>query len=143
MAALMRRSTLHMFLLAITLAGSAASGGAPARAPAIAALDILQPGQWRLTTAGEPPRNLCIGDTGLLIQLSHGGTNCTRLIIENDPRSATVQYSCPGAGWGRTTIRVETPRLAQIDTQGIAANAPFAYAAEARRVGDCQTAAAR
>jgi hypothetical protein len=48
-----------------------------------------------------------------------------------------VQYTCRGRGYGRTHIRRETSRLVQIDTQGIADGRPFAFAAEARRVGDC------
>jgi hypothetical protein len=71
------------------------------------------------------------------MQLQHGATACSRLVIGNEKASATVHYSCPGAGWGRTTLRVETPRLARIDTQGIANNAPFAFSAEARRIGAC------
>jgi hypothetical protein len=53
--------------------------------------------------------------------------------------NATVHYSCPGSGWGRTTVRVETPRLARVETQGIAGKAPFAFTAEARRVGACDS----
>jgi hypothetical protein len=64
---------------------------------------------------------------------------CSRLVIENERTSATVHYSCPGAGWGRTTLRITTPRSARIDTQGIAANAPFDVSVDARRTGDCGT----
>ena len=49
----------------------------------------------------------------------------------------TVNYTCPGIGRGRTTIRVETPRLVQIDSQGLDRGAPFALRAEARRIGPC------
>ena len=42
-----------------------------------------------------------------------------------------------GRGYGRTSIRLETDRLVQIRTQGIADGLPFEYSAEARRVGDC------
>ena len=44
----------------------------------------------------------------------------------------TVNYSCPGVGRGRTEIRFETPRLIQIDSQGLDRGAPFALRAEAR-----------
>jgi hypothetical protein len=49
-----------------------------------------------------------------------------------------VSYQCIGAGKGRTDIRVETPRLVQIDAQGIADGAPFALSLEGRRTGDCR-----
>ena len=42
-----------------------------------------------------------------------------------------MHYTCPGAGHGRTSIRSETNRLVQIDTQGIADGKPFSQAIEA------------
>ena len=60
-----------------------------------------------------------------------------RVVLSNDVKGATVHYTCPANGFGRTSVRVETPRLAKIDTQGIMGNAPFAYRAEARKVGAC------
>lgn len=108
-----------------------------AEAP-IPALDLLQPGQWELRGEGQgTARSLCIGDPRLLLQIRHGSQHCTRFVIGNDPRTATVQYSCPGAGHGRTTLRVETPRLVQIDTQGVADKSPFVMRFEGRRVGAC------
>lgn len=53
----------------------------------------------------------------------------------------TVTYSCSAQGWGRTELRIETPGLYQLDTQGISGNEPFALRAEARRTGDCPIAA--
>ena len=49
-------------------------------------------------------------------------------MVAADSDSMTVNYSCPGAGRGRTTIRFETPRLVQIDSQGLDHGAPFALA---------------
>jgi hypothetical protein len=111
----------------------------PAQAPTIAALQVIQPGQWALRSRSDPAqsRTLCLGDPVLLFQLRHGGAACTRFVVANDPRGATVQYRCPGAGNGRTTIKVETPRLIQIDSQGIANNEPFMIEFEGRRVGEC------
>ena len=40
-------------------------------------------------------------------------------------------------GYGLTRIRYETPRLIQLDSQGVANGLPFAFAAEGRRVGNC------
>jgi len=41
-------------------------------------------------------------------------------------------------GRGRTILRVETPRLVQIDSQGLHYGAPFALRAQARKTGPCQ-----
>ena len=107
----------------------------------LSALAKLEAGLWQLRNLDDrrelPP--ICIGDRNLLMQVQHRNSPCSRLVIANDARGATVQYTCPAGGFGRTSIRVETPRLAQIDTQGIVENAPFAYRAEARRVGPCKT----
>jgi predicted subunit of tRNA(5-methylaminomethyl-2-thiouridylate) methyltransferase len=59
------------------------------------------------------------------------------LVVEDRADQVTVQYTCRGRGYGRTTIRRETGRLVQIQTQGIAEGLPFDFAAEARRMGDC------
>lgn len=111
----------------------------PAQAPTIAALQVIQPGQWALRSRSDPAqsRALCLGDPVLLLQLRHGTAACTRFIVANDPRGATVQYRCAGSGHGRTTIRVETPRLIQIESQGIMNNEPFVVEFEGRRVGEC------
>lgn len=108
-----------------------------AEAP-IPALDVLQPGQWELRGEGSSTvRSLCLGDPRLLLQIRHGSQQCSRFVIGNTARVATVQYSCGGAGNGRTTVRVETPRLVQIDTQGMADKSPFVMRFEGRRTGAC------
>lgn len=111
----------------------------PAQTPTIAALQVIQPGQWALRSRSDPSqsRALCIGDPALLLQLRHGSAACSRFIVANDPRGATVQYRCGSTGHGRTTIKVETPRLIQIESQGIMNNEPFVIAYEGRRVGEC------
>lgn len=111
--------------------------GAGARAQAVPALAVLESGNWEVRADGEPVRNLCVADPAALVQLRHAGQQCTRIVVENARGEATLAYQCHGAGWGRTTLRVSTPRLATIETQGIAANAPFAFTAEARRTGAC------
>lgn len=124
------------FVLTLGVA-AAASAAATEERTSLPALAMLQPGLWQLRAEGEPTLNVCVADPYALIQLRHKAGGCTRLVIANEKASATVHYSCPGAGWGRTTLRAETPRLARIDTQGIAENAPFAFVAEARRIGPC------
>ncbi len=104
-----------------------------------AALGALQPGQWQLRpiNADTPPKTLCLGDPRLLLQLRHGDLACNRFTIINEGSHAVVHYSCPGRGNGRTSIRVETPRVVQIESQGIADKAPFEIAYEGRRISDC------
>jgi hypothetical protein len=106
------------------------------------ALEMLQPGQWELREAGgSAVRSICIGDPKLLLQVRHGSAACSRFVISNDPRSATVAYNCPGSGNGRTTVRAETSRLVQIETQGVADRSPFVLQYEGRRVGSCASSA--
>ena len=102
-------------------------------------LDRLQ-GRWelRVREPGGEVQRLCLQDGRRLIQLRHPGTTCNRLIINDANNEVTVQYTCPGRGYGRTEIRMETERLVQIQTQGIAEGLPFSYTMEGRRVGDCK-----
>ncbi len=126
------------------MAGSVALTGA-AEAPQLSALTAIESGQWvlRSTAPGSTPRTMCLGDARLLLQIQHPTAACSRFVITNDPRTATVHYTCPGAGHGRTSIRVESPRLIHIDSQGIANNAPFDWTLEGRRAGACPVSAAR
>ncbi len=120
------------------VAGAAVAASVSASAP-LKALLLVQPGQWEIRSRDNPDanRSFCMADPKVLLQLRHPNNLCTRYVISDDRRMATVQYSCASSGSGRTTIRVETPRLVQIDTQGVADQSPFAFSAEARRVGDC------
>ncbi len=124
------------------LLGACALAGAttvPAQAPSLAMLDGLEKGSWQLRERGSAAvlQTVCVGDARRMIQIQHPRANCSRYIIEDTPKSVTVHYTCPGAGHGRTTIRSETNRLVQIDTQGIADGKPFSQAIEARRAGPC------
>ena len=121
------------------LALVAGPGQAQPAAPSQPMLTRLEAGQWELR-AGAGPRisAICLGNPILLTQPRHAASaSCTRDVVAADSDSMTVNYSCPGAGRGRTTIRVETPRLVQIDSQGLDHGMPFALRAEARRVGPC------
>ena len=108
--------------------------------PTPSALDTLQPGLWQirmLGNGGGPARQLCLADPVALVQLRHGAAICTRLVISSAGHDTTVHYSCPGGGWGRTSVYVESPDQVSIDSQGIAENAPFSFKAEAKRSGSC------
>ena len=102
-------------------------------------LTRLEPGQWELRAGAGNSRiaNICLGNPILLTQPRHVTAACARDVVAADADSMTVNYSCPGLGRGRTTIRIETPRLVQIDSQGLDHGMPFARRAEARRVGPC------
>lgn len=103
-------------------------------------LATLQPGLWVLRDVDDPrtpPRSLCVADFQALFQLEHRGSPCSRLVVGKDSRSVTVHYTCPADGFGLTSIKVETPTLAKVDTQGIKDHRPFAYRAEARRIRGC------
>jgi hypothetical protein len=126
--------------LAIALAGWAAlAGPASSQRPALAMLDQIEPGRWeiRLRDGSRRSYPICVDNGRKLIQLRHDALNCERLVIDDRVDQVTVQYTCRGRGYGRTSIRRETGRLVQIETQGIAEGLPFEFAAEARRTGDC------
>jgi hypothetical protein len=110
----------------------------PVSAPTLVALSGLEAGQWQLRSSDSAEkRSICVNDPVALLQIEHPSSSCSRFIIQNEPRTTTVHYSCPGAGYGRTTLRMETSRLVQIESQGIANKAPFSVHLEARRVGAC------
>lgn len=124
---------------ALGLAGLTAVA-APVFAFALADLEAfskIERGRWQLRDSTGEPRSICLGDPTALVQLEHGGVSCDQEVVASDKGGATVQYSCPGRGFGHTSVRIETPRLARIDTQGLVDGRPFSYRAEARKVGSC------
>ena len=126
--------------LAAAVAAALAAFAAPVlgQRPALAMLGQLDAGRWELRNRdGGPVERICLPDARRLIQLRHPSEACDRLVVDDAASEITVQYTCRGRGYGRTHIRRENSRLVQIDTQGIADGLPFAFAAEARRVGDC------
>jgi hypothetical protein len=126
--------------LALGVASMLSAPAIPQERGKLTALARLEPGLWQIRDLGDPsaaPQSICFADPTMLTQVQHRNSPCSRLVLANDASSATVHYTCPAHGFGRTSVRVETSRLAKIDTQGIVDNAPFAYRAEARRVGAC------
>ena len=128
----------------VALAGLMTLGFIAAAAPASgpAALAMIEPGEWQLKESGMATsgRSLCIADPQILIQLQHPGARCSRFTVDDTPSSATVHYTCPSAGHGRTTIRVESATVIHVQTQGIADGAPFEFDYEGRRTGACSGA---
>jgi|UniRef100_UPI0035CA0CA4 hypothetical protein len=118
---------------------------APAGGPVFAALARIEAGQWQFKSldSSVAPRTVCIGDARALIQYGHSNAQCQHHVITNDYNTATVQYSCPGAGHGSTSVKVATQRNFNLETQGILGGAPFDEQYEARRLGDCPAGAPR
>lgn len=108
-------------------------------AAAPGALARLEPGQWELQPrdTGEPTVRICLGDPLQFTQPRHSGEACQRTTIRDTERDLDVSYQCRGSGHGRTMVRVETERLAQVTTQGVRHGMPFSVMYEARRVGPC------
>lgn len=131
----MRRLAKSVAALAALGAGSALA----AQGDALAMLAKLPRGQWAVASRdGGPSRTLCLGNPAQLVQLRHGGSSCSRFVVEDAPDKVTVQYTCRGNGYGRTTIRKETNTLVQIESQGIEGGLPFQFKAEARHTGACK-----
>lgn len=126
------------FLGAVIATGLFAAA-APAQAPSFAMLGSLEKGQWTLTERGKsgPAKSVCLGDATQLLQLEHKGQQCSRYTIRDTAGEVTVHYTCSKQGHGRTTVRKETPRLIQINTQGISNGQPFSYDYEGRKGGSC------
>jgi hypothetical protein len=120
------------------LVGSTALMAAAPRSP-ILVFSRIQPGAWQLREPGSSaaPLRICVQNPDELIQLRHPGAACSRFVLTNEAQTATVHYTCTGAGYGRTTLKIETPVLVRIESQGLASQSPFQVAFEARRTGPC------
>ncbi len=109
-----------------------------AQSDGLAMLAGLSKGEWTITSRdGAAARRICVRTGRELIQIRHSQPNCNRFVVEDGSAEVSVQYTCPGNGYGRTSIRRETASLVQIESQGIADGLPFQVAAEARRTGTC------
>ena len=109
-------------------------------APSAQALRALDTGQWEVRERGEDAhtRRICVSDLRQLLQLQHGPRLCPAFTVDDGAKAVSITYDCAAAGNGRTDLRVETDRLVQIRSQGVAEGAPFAFDAEARRLGPCK-----
>jgi len=132
------RYRLAATCLATLIASTAVSVPGTAQSSSPAMLSGLSKGEWRLIfRSGTPSRIICVKSGDELIQLEHSQGNCNRFVIEDSAAKVTVQYTCRGNGYGRTTIRRETGSLVQIQSQGIVDGQPFEVSAEARQTGKC------
>lgn len=131
--------TLIKAISASAAAFLAFSVSAPAQAPDLALLNGLQKGEWTLKTRGsaDAGKKVCLGDPGILLQIQHSGTTCSRYVIQDTASSVRVSYKCGSSDHGVTTIKRESSGLVQIQSQGIKGNAPFSFNFEGRRTGTC------
>lgn len=131
------KRSMRLAVAGVLLLFGAASAPAQ-RNPALTSLGTIERGQWQLKNAEGQVRRLCLGNPAAMLQIMHGNTQCEHFVMENTPRSATIRYTCPGHGHGRTTISIDTPRVVNIETQGVANGAPFSERFEGRRTGICE-----
>ena len=133
-------SKVRIAALALTAAGTLLGLAVPvlAQGNGLAMLDTLTKGEWTIRQrGGAPDRKICVKSGTELIQLMHRESGCSQFVVEDSAARVTVQYTCPGNGYGRTSIRRETPALVQLESQGIEKRTPFQLTAEARRTGPC------
>jgi len=126
--------------LALAGAGVVLGLAAPvlAQGNGLAMLGSLAKGEWTIRQrGGAPDRKICVKSGAELIQLMHRESGCSQFVVEDGAARVTVQYTCPGNGYGRTSIRRETSGLVQLESQGIESRTPFQLTAEARRTGTC------
>lgn len=137
-----RLSNRHFRLigLAAFAAGALAGIALPALAQGngLAMLGTLAKGEWTIKYRdGSPDRKICVRSGQELIQLRHREAGCNQFVVEDGVAKVTVQYTCQGNGYARTSIRRETPALVQLESQGIHGGMPFQFLAEGRRTGPC------
>lgn len=128
----------HLLPLSATAAALAVALPLAAQSDGLAMLGGLSKGEWTIKHRdGSADRKICVRSGRELIQLRHTQSGCNRFVVEDGANRVTVQYTCPGDGYGRTDIRRETGGLVQLESRGIASGLPFQVAAEARRTGSC------
>ncbi len=125
-----------VFAIAIAMC---ASWPVAAQAPGLSMLDGLTHGMWEIRDRDtQAKRSICVRSGREFIRLRHPGSKCNRTFVEGGAKEVTVQYSCPGKGYGRTNIRRESATLVQIEGQGISGTKNYRFDAEARRIGTCK-----
>ncbi len=125
-------------LVAMVSVGAAVGLPAAAQAPELAMFNTLEKGAWTARVRPDGPTlRLCVRTGREFIQLRHRQLNCDRFVVEDQANEVTVQYTCRGHGYGRTSIRREDARLVQLRSQGTEDGKPFSIEAEARYTGAC------
>jgi hypothetical protein len=96
-------------------------------------------GLWEVSRSatGARPTKLCVPAAAIFAQWEHRRARCKRDVISASESGAVISYTCPSGDFGRSQVRVITPRTLRIETQGISSGFPFNYVLHARRLGDC------
>ena len=134
----MRNFRPMLKLAGMAIACLAATLPASAQGPELAMLGGLERGGWELRLrpdGGTMP--ICVRNGREFIQLRHRQPPCDKFVVQDDADTVTVQYTCRGNGYGRTTIRRENATLVQVRSQGIQGGMPFSIEGEARKTGSC------
>lgn len=133
------RRVAHAAAILLSVVAAAAAAALAPRQADLPVLGRLESGLWELRSLGGRGRfaPVCLGDRAALVQLQHRRAACTRSVVARARNTLEVNYNCPGA-FGQTTIRVETSRLARIESEGVDNGIPFGFRLEARRVGPCR-----
>ena len=120
----------------LVLAGLAA---VPLLAAALPPPLTTGPALWEVGKSADGAGALrsCVADPGVLAQWEHRRSQCKRTVLTSTNDDAVIEYSCPDGGFGRSHVRLVTPRTLRIETQGISDSYPFAYVLHARKVGQC------
>ena len=131
------RVRISRFLMPAGMGLAALMLGAAALPPVIAASG----GLWEVSrsASGANAERRCVPSASVLAQWEHRNAQCSRTVLSSTATQAVINYTCPGGGFGRSHIRVITPRTLRIETQGISQGLPFSYVLHARRVGECPT----
>jgi hypothetical protein len=126
-------------VFAVAAGGGKPTAATPSAQAKVAALAGIEPGRWQVRDldAAMAPASICIGDPQVLVRFEHRASDCPAEVVEQGAGAATVQYSCAGQGFGHSKVRVQTPRLVRVDTQGLSGGRPFSYRLEAQRTGSC------
>lgn len=131
----LKRLMRPMIAGALLLFGAA--GATAQRDPVPNALNGIERGQWQLKAADGGLRQLCMRSPADLLQIMHGNTQCEHFVMDSSARGATIRYTCPSHGHGRTAISIDTPRVINLETQGVMDGSPFSERFEGRRTGAC------
>ena len=133
-------SKSRLRIAAVCAALAIASAGAAAQR--LNVLGESPPGLWELTGAPGARGKVreCVANLATLAQYEHRGRTCKATTLSDSGKAAVIHYTCAGSDFGRTAIKVITPRNLKLDSQGISDGLPFAFTIEARRVGECKPA---
>ncbi len=131
-----RRVPIAAIAVALTIAAAASAADKPK------VLADAAPGLWELSgvPGAKAPVRECLAKIGALATYEHRTRNCAATPLSDDGKVAVINYNCGDGDFGRTSIKVVTPRNLKVDTQGISDGLPFAYTIQARRVGECKAA---